>query len=152
MNLSRDFNCFRNRLCIIIFNWIFKNLWDFDQKLRDFDIFFTSTPSINGYGQFTEFWPLRVGFGSLGVNFELLGVKVGHLGVNFRPLKVDFRLHGEFLATMIRFKGFGSWSWASGSRYLVSASQFRASECWSWASRSQIWAPGSWFWISEDWF
>ena len=44
MNLSRDFDCFRNWLCIIIFNWIFKNLWDFDQKLRDFDIFFTSTP------------------------------------------------------------------------------------------------------------
>ena len=103
MNLSRDFNCFRNRLCIIIFNLIFKNLRDFDQKLRNFVIFLTSIFSINGNGQFTEVWPQRVGFESLGVDFELLGVNVGHLGVNFRPLEVDFRLHGEFWATRIRF-------------------------------------------------
>ena len=62
----------------------FENLLDFDQKLRDFYIFFTSTPpSINGYGLFTEFWLLTVGFGPLGVNFEPLGANVGHLGVNF---------------------------------------------------------------------
>ena len=100
---ARDFNCFQNWLCIIIFNWIFKNLWDFDQKLQNFDIFFTSTFSVNGYGQFTEFWSLRVGFGSLGIDFELLGVNVGHLGVNFRLLEVDFRLHCKIWATRIRF-------------------------------------------------
>ena len=46
---------------------------------------------------------MRVGFRSLGVDFELLRVNVGHLGVNFKPLEVDFRLHDEFWATKIRF-------------------------------------------------
>ena len=51
---------------------------------------------------------MRVGFGSLGFDFELLGVNVGHLGVNFRPLEVDFRLHGEFWDARIRFYDSGS--------------------------------------------
>ena len=74
--------------------------------IKNYDILTFSLhppPSINGYGQFTEFWLLRVGFGPLVVDFEPLGANDGHLGVNFRPLEVDFRLDNEFSATRIRF-------------------------------------------------
>ena len=143
----RDFNCFQNWLCIIIFNWIFKNLWDFDQKLRNLTFFLhppsvsTDTDNLPNFGHWESvlglwesilnFWESMLGIWEsildlqkliLGfmVNFGLLGSTFRALGVDPEPLGVDIC---SLRVNLVPLGG---------------------------ASRSQIWAPGSWFWTSMN--
>ena len=83
MHLSRDFNCFRNGLCIILFNWIFTNLWDFDQKLRVFDIFFTSTPPYQRIWTIYGIWATESRFWFSGRQFWTSGRQFWASGSKF---------------------------------------------------------------------